>query len=143
MANEKVLLVDDEPDFTEVLSKRMESRGVKVDTAASGREALQKVKAKSYDAIVLDLSMPEMDGMETLKRLLEDNPDLQVIVLTGYATLEKGVEAMKIGAMDFLEKPAEIKKLMEKIEQAETNKMLLVEKRMEERIRGILGTKSW
>jgi DNA-binding NtrC family response regulator len=143
MTKERVLLVDDEPEFTEVLSERMEARGVGVDTAASGPEALEKVRAKSYDAIILDLSMPEMDGIETLKRLLEDNPELQVILLTGYATLEKGIEATKLGAMDFLEKPAEIQTLMEKIGKAKANRMLLVEKRAEEKIKGILGTKGW
>jgi two-component system OmpR family response regulator len=143
MAKEKVLLVDDNPEFTEVLSQRMEARDVAVDTAASGAEALEKVSDESYDAIVLDLAMPGMDGMETLKRLLEKRPDLQVILLTGYATLEKGIEAVKLGAIDFLEKPAEIQKLMEKIRQAKANKVLLVEKRAEETIKGILHTKGW
>jgi DNA-binding NtrC family response regulator len=143
MEKEKVLIVDDEQEFTEVLSKRMRSRGVDVDSAASGREALKKVKGTSYDAIVLDLAMPEMDGMETLRHLIENNPDLQVILLTGHGTIEKGVEAIKIGAMDFLQKPAEIEELMEKIEKAKANKMVLVEKRAKERINGILGTKSW
>jgi DNA-binding NtrC family response regulator len=143
MPAEKVLLVDDEPEFVQVLSQRMESRGVGVDTAASGREALEKVRGKSYDAIILDLAMPEMDGIETLKRLLEDNPDLQVVLLTGYATLEKGVEAIKLGAMDFLEKPAEIQELMEKIRKAKANRMLIVEKRAEEKIKSILETKGW
>jgi DNA-binding NtrC family response regulator len=143
MQKEKVLLVDDDADFTDVLSERMESRGVGVDTAASGGEALEKVKDKSYDAIILDLAMPEMDGIETLKRMLADNPDLQVILLTGHATLAKGVEAMKLGAMDFLEKPAEIQKLMEKIEKAKANRMLLVEKRSEEKLKEILKTKWW
>ncbi len=143
MANERVLLVDDEPEFTELLGQRMETRGVDVDIAASGREALQKVGDKSYDAIVLDMSMPEMDGMETLKRLLESKPDLQVILLTGYASLEKGVEAIKLGAMDYLEKPAEIQKLMDKIHRAKAKKMLLVEKRSEEAIKDILETKWW
>jgi DNA-binding NtrC family response regulator len=143
MPKDKVLLVDDEVEFTEILSRRMESRGVDVDTAATGREALDKVKGRSYDAIILDLAMPEMDGIETMKRLLEDNPDLQVILLTGYATLQRGIEAIKLGAMDFLEKPAEIQALMEKIEQAKANKMLLVERRVERKIKGILGTKGW
>ncbi len=143
MASERVLLVDDEQEFTQVLSQRMESRGVGVDTAASGDEALQKAKSAPYDAIILDLAMPEMDGIETLKHLLEVNPDLQVILLTGYATVEKGIEAVKLGAMDFLAKPAEIEKLMEKIEQAKANKMLLVEKRTEEKIKGILKAKGW
>ena len=143
MAKEKVLLVDDDPEFIEVLSQRMEAREVDVDTATSGPEAVEKVSDAAYDAIILDLSMPGMDGMETLKRLLKDKPDLQVILLTGYATLEKGIEAVKLGAMDFLEKPAEIQKLMEKIEKAKANKMLLVEEQSEERLKSILKSKSW
>ena len=102
-----------------------------------------KAKGRAYDAIVLDLAMPEMDGIETLKHLLKINPDLQIILLTVHATLQKGIEATKLGAMGFLEKPAEIKDLMEKIQQAKANKMLLVEKQMEKKIKGILEHKSW
>jgi DNA-binding NtrC family response regulator len=143
MNKERVLLVDDEPEFTEVLAQRMQSRGVDVETAASGSEALEKAKEESYDAIILDLAMPGMDGLETLRHLLEANPALQVILLTGYATLQKGVEAIKLGAMDFLEKPAEIQKLLQKIQEAKAKKMLLVDKQREERIRDIMGTKWW
>jgi len=143
MKKESVLLVDDEQEFTQVLAQRMESRGAEVDTAATGHEAVEKVKSKSYDAVILDLAMPEMDGIETLKRLLEDNPNLQVILLTGHATLPKGVAAIKLGAMDFLEKPAEIQKLMEKIQQAKARRMLLVEKQAEDRIKSILESKPW
>jgi DNA-binding NtrC family response regulator len=143
MTQERVLLVDDEQEFTEVLSQRMESRGVGVDTAASGPEALKKSKDRPYDAIILDLAMPGMDGIETLKRLRESNPDLQVILLTGHATLQKGVEAIKLGAMDFLEKPAEIEKLLEKIRQAKARRMVLVGKLAEDRIKDILGSKAW
>jgi len=143
MANEKVLLVDDEAEFTEILSQRMESRGVEVDTAANGRQALEKVKGKSYDAVVLDLFMPEMDGMETLRHLLATSPGLQVILLTAHATLQTGVEAIKLGAADFLEKPAEIHQLMEKIRHAKASKMLLVQKEAEEKIKGILETRWW
>ena len=71
----KVLLVDDEEEFTQVLSERLESRGVTVETANTGPAAIKKVENKSYDAIVLDLAMPEMDGIETLKFLLKENPD--------------------------------------------------------------------
>ena len=143
MAKERILLVDDEEEFTQILSKRMQSRGIGVDTAASGREAIQKAKANSYDAIILDLAMPEMDGIETLKLMLQEKPDLQVILLTGHATLQKGVEAVKLGAMDFLEKPAEIEKLLERISQAKSRRMLLVEKLAEERIKNIIESKWW
>jgi len=143
MANEKVLLVDDEREFVEVLSERMGARGVDVDTAASGVEAVDKARQGPYDAIILDLAMPGMDGLETLKHLLDISPDLQVILLTGYATVQKGIEAIKLGAMDFLEKPAEIQRLIEKIQQAKANRLMLVEKQSEERIKNILESKGW
>ena len=143
MADDKVLLVDDEKEFTRILSERMETRGLTVVTAKNGPAALKKAEKERFDAIILDMSMPEMDGIETLKRLLEINPDLQVIMLTGHATLEKGVEAVKLGAMDFLEKPADMDKLLAKISEAKAKKMVLVEKRTEQKIRGILKSKGW
>ncbi|MCD6160890.1 MAG: response regulator [candidate division Zixibacteria bacterium] len=143
MADEKILLVDDDNDFTEVMTERMESRGLKVDTAKNGSIAVDKVKDKSYDAIVLDLSMPGIDGIETLKMLLERQPDLQVILLTGHATVEKGVEAVKLGAMDFLEKPANLEKLIKKIQEAKHKKMLIVENKVEEKITKIIREKGW
>lgn len=143
MSNERVLLVDDEKEFIETLSERMQGRGVKVDAVTTGMEALDQAKATSYDAVVLDLAMPGMDGIETLKRLLQLNPDLQVILLTGHATVAKGMEACKIGAMDFLEKPTKLEVLLEKIKEAKTNKILLVEKRNEEKIKKILSNKGW
>jgi DNA-binding NtrC family response regulator len=143
MADVKVLLVDDEEEFTRILSERMEARGLKVVTAENGSAALKKAEDERFDAIILDMFMPEMDGIETLKRLLEINPDLQVIMLTGHATLEKGVEAVKLGAMDFIEKPADMDKLLARISDAKAKKMVLVEKRAEEKIRGILKSKGW
>lgn len=141
--SEKVLLVDDEQEFTQVLATRLESRGVTVDTAENGLVALDKARERYYDAVVLDLAMPELDGIETLQRLLNENPDLQVIILTGRATVEKGVEAVKLGALEFLEKPVDIQQLMEKIYQAKGKKVVLVEKRQEERIRNILESRGW
>lgn len=143
MTEEKVLIVDDEAEFTEALAERMESRGISVDTAASGPDALKKAGDRSYDAIILDLSMPEMDGMETLKHLLSKNPDLQVIVLTGYATIEKGVEAIKKGAMEFLKKPGDLQELIDQIHRAKAQKMVLVEKRIEGKLQDILERQGW
>ena len=124
----KILLVDDEKDFTGVLSERMAARGFRVEIADSGPVAIEKVKEKSYDAIILDLAMPEMDGIDVLKILLKENTDLQIIFLTGHATLEKGIEAVKLGAVDFMEKPVDIDKLLEKVNEAKTKKDLLSEK---------------
>ena len=143
MAETKVLLVDDEVEFTKTLSERLESRGLKVDSANSGAEALKKIGEASYDAIFLDLAMPGMDGIETLRSLLAENPDLQVILLTGHASIDKSVEAVKLGAKDFLEKPAKIDNLIAKIKEAQTEKMLIVEKRSEDEIKKILKSKGW
>jgi DNA-binding NtrC family response regulator len=114
-----------------------------VDVSSNGSQAIEQVRDKPYDALVLDLAMPGMDGIETMKRLLTEKPDLQVILLTGRATVRKGVEAMSSGAMEFLEKPADIDLLLEKIEKARANRVLLMEKRVEETITDILRTKGW
>jgi DNA-binding NtrC family response regulator len=139
----KVLLVDDEPHFVKLLAERLAGRGFSVETAGGGTEAIDRAKEESYDAIVLDLLMPEMDGLETLKQLKEINPDLQVILLTGHGTIDKGVEAMKLGAMDFVEKPADFKELLEKIKKAKDKRMLLVSKRHEEWVKEQMKSKSW
>jgi len=140
---EKVLLVDDEKDFIEALGERMENRGMNVSTTTSAKDAIKRVKKESYDAIVLDLQMPEMDGMEALKAIKKINPDMQVILLTGHATVEKGIEAMKLGAMDLIEKPTDIETIAEKIKKAQANKIILVEKKTEEKVRKIISTKGW
>lgn len=140
---EKILLIDDEVDFLSAMSERMKARDMEVTTASSAREGLEKVAAESFDAVILDLAMPEMDGIETLKILKEKNPDLQVILLTGHATIKQGIEAMKLGALDLLEKPADINTLTEKIKTAQAKKMLIVEKKNEEMIRKIMATKGW
>lgn len=141
--SEKVLIVDDERDFLEALSERMSTRGVIVQTATSAVEALKKTGEQSYDAVILDLRMPEMDGLETLKAMKQKNPELQIILLTGHGSIDKGIEAMKLGAMDFIEKPADLKVLMKKIKQAKAKKMVIVEQQMEEKIKNIINVKGW
>jgi DNA-binding NtrC family response regulator len=138
-----VLLVDDEEQFLKVLSKRLEGRGIKVDTSTSGEDALGRVHGKEFDAIILDLAMPGMSGIETLKRIRSENPDVQIIMLTGHGTVEKGIEAMKAGAVDFLEKPADLNKIMEKISEAKRKRIILFEKKHEEHIKEILKSKGW
>jgi DNA-binding NtrC family response regulator len=138
-----VLLVDDEEQFLKVLSKRLEGRGMKVDTSTSGEDALNRVKGKEFDAIILDLAMPGMSGIETLKRIRSENPDVQIIMLTGHGTVEKGIEAMKAGAVDFLEKPADLNKIMDKISEAKRKRIILFEKKHEEHIKEILKSKGW
>ncbi|MEN8244698.1 MAG: response regulator [Thermodesulfobacteriota bacterium] len=136
--SEKVLLVDDEKDFLEAMSERMRARDMEVTTASSAKEALEKIEQETFDAIVLDFQMPEMDGMEALKSIKAKRPESQIILLTGYATIEKGVEAMKVGASDFLEKPADLELLSKKIKQAKAEKMLIVEKQQEKKVIDII-----
>jgi len=143
MTEYKVLLVDDEVDFVDVLADRLEARGLRVRKTTSGQEALAAAEETVFDAIVLDMAMPGMNGIETLEGLLEINPDLQVILLTGRATLEQAVAAIRIGALDLLEKPAELDDLVAKIELAATRRWSLEEKRIEEKVSDIMRKKGW
>ncbi len=124
----RVLLVDDEEAFLESMSERMRLRGMDVTTASSAKEALVVIESDIFDAVILDIQLPEMDGMAVLKKIKAKHPEAQIILLTGHASLEKGVEAMKIGASDYLEKPADMEALSKKIKEAKTEKMLIVRK---------------
>jgi len=143
MDKDRVLLVDDEVEFVRALAKRLTAKGLNIEASGDGESAVEKVKQSDFDVIVLDLAMPGMDGLETLKRLREVNPDLQVILLTGHGTIKSGVAAMKGGATDFLEKPAEFQELLAKIREAKARRMVLVEKRREEQVADILRERSW
>jgi DNA-binding NtrC family response regulator len=139
----RILLIDDEEEFTAALAERLEMRGMTVDTASDGETALEKITARDYDAVLLDLAMPGWDGIETLKRIKKERADLQVVLLTGHATVGKGVEAMKLGAMDLVEKPVAFRELLQKIEEASAKKALLVEARLEHELDEILRKKGW
>jgi DNA-binding NtrC family response regulator len=124
-----------------VLSQRLGTRGIDAETSTSGEEALVKIKNKNFDAIVLDVMMPGIGGIETLKRIRKEYPELQIIMLTGQGTVNKAVEAMKEGAIEFMEKPADINKLMDKISEAKEKRVLLVMENIEEKVKGILSRK--
>ena len=143
MARAKVLLVDDEIEFTSTLSERLQLRDMEVYTAASGPDALKLAESHRFDAVILDLQMPGMDGIETLKRLLTGDGDQQVIILTGHATVSKSVEAIKTGATEFLEKPVDIQVLTDMIGDAAAQRMVLMEKRSAQAIDDILKKKGW
>ncbi len=138
-----VLLVDDEEQFLEALSQRLKARGLKVDTVTSGEDAVKQVEDRNFDAIVVDLAMPGIDGIETLKRIKEKRPDLEIIMLTGHATVKSGIEAMKLGAEDFLEKPVDLNELLEKIGEAKNKRMLVMEKDRQEELKKIIKSKTW
>ena len=132
--SERILIVDDETEFLEVIRERLATRGIEADTSESAEEALAKIETQIYDAVILDLQMPGIDGIEALKLIREKRPELQVILLTGHATVEKGIEAMKSGAMDFIEKPADLESLRKKIMAAKDQKMLILEKTRNEQV---------
>ena len=140
---EKVLLIDDEVEFLANLSERMELRGMNVITAENADSAVSALDNNDFDAIVLDLQMPDMNGIELLKIIKKSHPEAQVILLTGHATLDAGIQAMKLGAMDFMEKPADIDSLSEKIKKAQAKKMVIVEKKTARKLQDILNSKGW
>ncbi len=105
MISKPILIVDDEKNIRLTLSQALETLGAEIDTAANGEEALSKLKNKEFGLILLDIRMPGMDGMEVLRQVREVRPDIRVIMITAYGTVESAVEAMKQGAVDFLQKP--------------------------------------
>ena len=119
----KVLIVDDEKDFLDIMVERMSARGMEVSTAISAENALNMVLKESYDAVIMDLMMPEMDGFKALKLFKETRPDLPIILLTANVPEEKCMEAIKLGAMDVIEKPADLNLLTQKIEEVKALKM--------------------
>jgi CheY-like chemotaxis protein len=114
----KVLLVDDEESFARALSERLSTRGVAAEAVFGGREALELIDRDEPDVMILDLKMPEIDGMEVLRRVRKRYPNIQTIVLSGYGTDSARKEAARLGAVDFLDKPADIYILAEKIRAA-------------------------
>jgi DNA-binding NtrC family response regulator len=124
----RVLLVDDERDFLEVLTRRLGKRDVNVVGVTSGEEALQYLQAKPIDVAVLDVKMPGMDGLTALREIKKLNPLIEVIMLTGHASLEVALEGMRSGAFDYLMKPAEIDELLYKIQDAHRAKTIQEEK---------------
>lgn len=114
----RVLLVDDEETFTDSLAKVLRRRGLEVAVAASGEEGIAYLTQRDYDVVVLDLRMPGLDGLATLRRLKELRPTTQVIMLTGHGTVDAGIEALRLAAFDFMLKPAVTDRLVEVISAA-------------------------
>jgi len=114
----RVLVVDDELDFLETVVRRLEKRQVETAGATTGREALELLSQQSFDVVVLDVRMPGMDGLEVLKVIKTRWPFVEVILLTGHASVESGLQGMQLGAFDYVMKPCKLTDLLPKIEQA-------------------------
>jgi len=123
-----VLFVDDEEDYLTTLIKRMRKRQVNAFGVGSGEKALEHLAAHATDVVVLDVRMPGMDGIETLRRIKEVAPLTEVIMLTGHASLEVAREGMELGAFDYLMKPVDIDELVYKMEDAAQKKTIQEQK---------------
>jgi len=118
-----VMLVDDEVPFVDTMTKRLGKRDLEIVAAYTGLEALEKLKTnEKVDVIILDVKMPGMDGIETLREIKKAHPLVEVIMLTGHATIETGIKGMKLGAFDYLMKPCDIEQLMAKVHEAKSKK---------------------
>ncbi len=139
----RVLLVDDERHFVEPLSERLIARGYDVGIAFNGEEAISKVEQDGWDVVVLDVLMPGMNGEETLERIKKIRPLVEVIMLTGHATVESAIQGMKLGAYDFLMKPTELPDLTKKIDKAYSRKEEHEERIRQAEINHIIQTRGW
>jgi len=118
MAEYRVLLVDDEEEFVSALSERLMLRGIEVDSALNGEEALARLVEKEFEVVILDVMMPGLSGLEVLRQIKSTHPDTQVILLTGHGSTREGIEGMRLGAFDYLIKPVDIEEMLEKMKAA-------------------------
>ncbi|WP_300458990.1 response regulator [Desulfobacula sp.] len=128
MRKMKIMLVDDEVRYLKTTRKLIEKKGVETITAQSGREALEKLKTQTVHVVILDVKMPGMDGNETLKAIKALYPLVEVIMLTGHATVDSAIDGLKSGACDYLMKPADIDEIIEKAIEAFEKRQRLEEK---------------
>jgi len=136
----RVLIVDDEEEFVQALSERLTIRDYDVTTSLSGEDAIEKLKHYNFDVIILDVAMPGMDGIETLRKIKGLKPLVEVIMLTGHATVSSAVDGMKLGAFDYLMKPCETKELIAKINAAFERKSEQEERIREAKVKEIISS---
>ena len=118
MAGIRILLIDDEAQFVATMAKRLRKRGFSVLEADSGREGLRQLDGDPVDVVVLDVGMPDMDGIQVLREIKMHFPRVQVLMLTGHADMEVAISGMAMGAFDYLMKPVELDVLVGKIREA-------------------------
>ena len=138
MKGSRILLVDDEVVFTTNMSKLLTNRGYKVTAVNSGDSAIRELEEKDFDVVVLDLKMPGMDGITTLKEIRKLDLFTETLILTGHGSIDSAMEAIKLGAYDYLTKPCEIDELVAKIEGAWEKKDVEQQKDMQEKIQKVV-----
>ena len=143
MAIATIMLVDDEVPFVEAMTKRLTRRDLEVEQAFSGKDAIDKlVDGSKTEVVILDVKMPGMDGIDTLKEIKSKVPLVEVIMLTGHATVESAIEGMKLGAFDYLLKPCDMDHLIEKVSEAAAKKRQHEEKIINARIKEITARRA-
>jgi len=118
MENLKILLVDDEEEFVTTLAERLELRGLQARTALNGEDALHMIEADIPQIVILDVMMPGLGGLEVLRRIKAQHPQISVILLTGRGSTNEGIKGMQLGAFDYLMKPLDIEELIKKMQEA-------------------------
>jgi len=122
----RVLLVDDMKEYSETLAERLRLRDVLTEVASDGKEALEKIEEQEFDVVILDVVMPEMDGLEVLRQIRDIRPHLPVLMLTGKEfSIPKAIRSMDLGAMDYLSKPVPLETLLKKIGEAQKRRAAL------------------
>lgn len=123
MNKPRILVVDDEERFRTNLQRMLAAQGMAAQALGSGREALAELEKNTYDVILLDLRMPDMDGLSTLAEIKKINPEIEVIILTGHASMDAAMEILNLGGYDYLLKPCPIDELVLKIDAAYEKKL--------------------
>jgi DNA-binding NtrC family response regulator len=124
----RIMLVDDEEGFLSTTRNVLERKGINVETATSGSEALEKLTQENIDVVILDVKMPGMDGVSALKAIKSRYPSIEVIMLTGHGTVESALDGLRAGASDYLTKPVDIDELIAKAEEAFARRKYLEER---------------
>jgi len=137
LKNPAILITDDELSTRDMLKLFLEEKGYRIETAENGKEAVEKVKAGNIDIVFMDVKMPEMDGLQTLKIIRQKFPLVEVVMLTGHATIESAIEGMKLGAFDYLMKPCDMEDLLSKVREAAMKKRRQKEKIVEAQLKEI------
>ncbi len=128
MEKMRMLLVDDEERFLSTTKKLLERKSIDVLTATSGADALELIRTNRVHVVILDVKMPGMDGVTTLREIKSRFPMVEVIMLTGHATVESAIEGLKAGAVDYLMKPADIEEIIQKAQNAFLRRVDIEEK---------------
>jgi len=130
MASFRVLIVDDEEEFVETIVKRLNDRGLVAEGVMSGQQALDLMQSKDFDVVILDVKMPGMDGIETLREMKKRKPLTEVIMLTGHGSVESGIQGLQLGAYNYVMKPVPLDELLSQMNQAYERKLIEEERKL-------------